>query len=163
VTAPDSRDNRAQIAGVGQTPREAWDCAGDRPGEPDTANPRSRRPGPPCDKCGLPLDRHGYAFVSIHAAWTRAQIYGQWMSDRIRFGSATNPPPPRVGWTFVHRHCHQHPDFSDLYVLPMTKARIYRDLLDASIKLSRQKWAGHTDWQSMVLAIGDARRGRHRG
>jgi hypothetical protein len=45
----------------------------------------------------------------------------------------------------------------------MTKTRTYRDLLDTAIKLSRHRWAGHTDWQSMVLEIGDARRGRHRG
>ncbi|KZS61105.1 hypothetical protein LAUMK35_00724 [Mycobacterium pseudokansasii] len=137
--------------------------ARNRSGEPLNGKQRRNRRArqPPCAECGRPIDppSSGYAFVSTTAARFRQQRYREWVAHRLRFGSVTNPPPPRVPWYIVHRDCHADPDYSRLHVLPLSRVSTHRKLVEAVLKLSYEHWLADTDWQPTIRAILDARRG----
>jgi hypothetical protein len=144
----------------------ATNDADDAPGErlaadqpKSAAGRRNRSPRLRCDDCGLALDRCGYAFVNVAAAWRRAQLYDQWRAHRIRDGTVINPPPERVTWRFAHPGCHADPDYRRLYVVPVRRLRSDRQLLEVVLRLSHEKWLPHTAWQSsLIRPVLDARR-----
>jgi hypothetical protein len=113
---------------------------------------------PLCGRCRQPLDHDSYAYVDVQAAWKRQQEHAAWSRRRIKYGHPIVPPPDRVNWRWTHSECHRDPDFARLYVVPVGKLRSDRRVLELVLRLSREKWAAHTNWQTtLVRPILDAK------
>lgn len=85
-------------------------------------------------------------------------MHQQWIAHRIKYGTVTNPPPPKVPWHIVHAACHEAPAAGRVYVLPLSKLRTYRQIIDAMLRMSWEHWLADTEHQALIRTILDARR-----
>lgn len=161
MTEADARAADALLAAGGRSAPHAGESAPDPADGQSGGNPTKsvapRRNGLLCDACNQAIERCGYSFVNVHAAWVRAQRYDEWRRHRIRYGWVTNPPPERVSWQLVHPWCHVDPDYPRLFVIGVERLRTDRQLLEWALTLSRQKWGPHTAYEAMIRTVLDAR------
>jgi hypothetical protein len=99
---------------------------------------------PACDACGQPIERKGYARVSIAAARDRA---------RHRHRHRDEPPPPLIAWRFLHGACDPGVADADGYFVGVSASRTARRLLVEVLKLTAREWCSETAWRPMVATI----------
>jgi hypothetical protein len=168
LLAADGQPADVATADAGQTGIEPQDAnpseRGDLPvtgksrqGGP--GKPRKKKRGPRCCACGRHIDpATGYAYVSLKAAALRELHYRDWLTQRYR-GIVTGPPPKRIPWWFAHDRC-ADPDPARIFALRLSAVSTDRKLLETAIAISFHRTiAANSEWQQMVRAVLDARRG----
>jgi hypothetical protein len=101
---------------------------------------------PPCAACGEPIEKHGYARVSVATAIEQGKRHRQ-------ARSRGEPSPPLVPWTFLHADCDPGRTDTDAYFLSIKRARTARGLVVEILKLTGHGWSECTDWRRAVASI----------
>lgn len=151
-------DPGAQIVQDGQTRPRAGDYASGDPGDCQARNPTPndaaaararvvpRLAFPPCEACGQPIERRGYATVRVGAAIERGQ------AERLARHQGREPPR-LVPWRFLHADCDPDRHATDAYFISCKRTRTAHDLLREVVKLSTHGWHQNTAWRDVVTAI----------